>query len=224
MNIKNIENLKNNLPEFPNVQGRGKYINSAVLVPLIEIKGIYHLLFQKRAQSISQGSDICFPGGVFDRETDKSFLDTALREIYEELGIDSSQLRVLGRFDTVVAPMGVTIDSFPVVLDSEAAGGMKINSQEVENVFTIPVEWFKKNPASKYHVRLEVQPSYLDKHGEEVILFPSRQLGLPERYHKPWGHRKYSILSYSTAHGVIWGVTAEIVHEVVSRCYGLDGF
>ena len=219
MNRKNIENLKNNLPEFPNVQGRDKYINSAVLVPLVEIEGNYHLLFQKRAQSISQGSDICFPGGVFDRKTDKNFLDTALREIYEELGIDSFRIKVLGRFDTVVAPMGVTIDSFAAVLDSEVIVDMKINTQEVEKAFTIPVEWFKRNQASKYHVRLEVQPSYLDEHGEEVVLLPSRQLGLPERYHKPWGHRSYSILAYSTAYGVVWGVTAEIIHEVVSRCY-----
>jgi 8-oxo-dGTP pyrophosphatase MutT (NUDIX family) len=219
MNKKNIENLKNKLPEYPNVQGRDKYINSAVLVPLVEVDGEYHLLFQRRAKSITQGSDICFPGGVFDSEKDRSFLDTALREVYEELGIEKHQIRILGRLDTVVAPMGVTIDSFPAVLDSTAVGEMKINPQEVEEVFTVPVRCFKQNPASRYYIRLEVQPSFLDKHGEEVILFPAKDLGLPERYHKPWGYRKYSVWAYSTEHGVVWGVTAEIIHEIVSRCY-----
>jgi len=36
-----------------------------------------------------------FPGGKFDPKLDKSYLDTAFRELEEELGIPSNQLQLL---------------------------------------------------------------------------------------------------------------------------------
>lgn len=41
----------------------------------------------------------------------------------------------------------------------------------------------------KHSVQIKIHPSYTDKKtGEEIVLLPSEQLGLPDRYTKPWGN------------------------------------
>lgn len=57
MKKNNLKKLVSNLPKHPNVLGRHRFFNSAVLIPLVKIKGEYHLIFQKRAANIRQGGD-----------------------------------------------------------------------------------------------------------------------------------------------------------------------
>jgi len=214
---KDFEIFRNNLPEYPGIQGREKYFNSAVLVPFVFINNEYHLLFQKRASSISQGSEICFPGGKYDPSIDKSFESTAIRETSEELGIKSKDIKVVGQLDTIVAPMGATVESFIGLLDEEVLGEIKIDNREVEEFFTMPISHFKKVGVEKYFVRLEIQPSFIDESGKEVTLLPSKDLGLPDKYQKPWGGKKYRVLVYKTNRGLIWGITAEIIYELINK-------
>ncbi len=209
--------LKNNLPRFPGLQGREKYLNNAVLVPLIMIDNEFHFLFQKRAYNISQGSEICFPGGKYDPKQDKDYRDTAIRETVEELGIDKDKITVEGGLDVVVNSMGMAIEPHIGLLNIKHLGEIKINPAEVEKVFALPVSHFEKNKPEIYHVRLEIQPSYTDKNGKTIVLLPGKELGLPEKYHQPWGGQKVRILAYRTKEGVIWGITAEIVYEFISK-------
>ena len=58
MKKNNLKKLVSNLPKHPNVLGRDRFFNSAVLIPLVKMNGEYHLLFQKRAATIRQGGDI----------------------------------------------------------------------------------------------------------------------------------------------------------------------
>ena len=95
MKKNNLKELISNLPKHPNVLGRNRFFNSAVLIPLVKIKGEYHLLFQKRAANRRQGRDICFPGGGCEEGADKDFKDTALRETFEELGICKKDIKIL---------------------------------------------------------------------------------------------------------------------------------
>ncbi len=217
MNKEQFGKLTNNLPNYPGIQGREKYFNSAVLVPFIFLNNEYHLLFQKRASSISQGSEICFPGGKHDPVLDCDSKSTAIREISEELGIDKSVVNVVGQLDTIVAPMGAIVESYIGVLDKTLLDEIKIDNNEVEEIFTIPMSYFSEVEVEKYYVRLEIQPSFSDEAGNEVLLLPSKELGLPERYQKPWGGRKYRVLVYKTDHGVIWGITAEIIYELIQK-------
>ena len=120
MKKSNLKKLVSNLPKYPNILGRDRFFNSAVLIPLIKIKGEYHLLFQKRAASIRQGGDICFPGGGFEIGIDKNFKDTALRETYEELGIKKKDIKILGQLDTYVAPIGAIIEPFVAKIKQKA--------------------------------------------------------------------------------------------------------
>ena len=47
------------------------------------------------------------------------------------------------------------------------------------------------------------------------VLFPAQKLGLPEKYHQPWGGNKMRILVYNTEYDTIWGITAEIIHNLI---------
>ena len=53
------------------------------------------------------------------------------------------------------------------------------------------------------------------KNGRETVLLPVKELGLPETYHQPWHGRPHRILVYPTSKGPVWGITAEIVSEII---------
>ncbi len=217
MDHQTLENLLKKLPDCPGILAREKFFNSAVLVPLVFMDNEFHLLFEKRAEGIRQGSEICFPGGMHDPGTDANCIETAVRETMEELGIPKNRIDVIGRFDTLVASMGATVDPILAVVSITGASELIVNSQEVEDVFLLPVSFFVKNRAESYKVRLIVEPYYTDKEGKEVTLLPARELGLPEIYHKPWGKAIHRVLVYKTPQGVIWGITAEIIHDMIEK-------
>ncbi|MGM0508645.1 MAG: NUDIX hydrolase [Fusobacteriota bacterium] len=219
MNGIELEKVKKNLPECPDVMGKEEhYFNSAVAISLIKIDDEYNFLFQKRAKNIRQAGEICFPGGKYE-EYDKNYEETAVRETMEELGLDRSNIEVLGPLDTVVAAMGATIDSFLIVLKVDSIKDLQINKAEVAEIFTVPVSYFENNPPEKYEVRLEIHPHYFDKDGNKKILFPAEDLGFPE-YSKPWGGRRHNVYVYKVDGRVIWGITAQLVKEVINKLEG----
>lgn len=186
-----------------------------MLVPFINIGNEYHLLLQKRAKSIRQGSEICFPGGKYEPENDADYQATAVRETVEELGINPDCIDVLGRLGTHIAPMGAAVDPFIGRLNIPSLDMLTIDVNDVEKIFSIPFSFFLEQPPEIYAVRLEIQTYYIHKDGEKEVLFPSEELGLPPIYHKPCGGQKHRVFVYRTADGIIWGITAEIVYELV---------
>lgn len=215
MKITDFDKLIEKFPKVPEILGRQDFFNSAVIVPFIKIDHSVHLLFEKRAANIRQASEICFPGGKYDPETDDSYQDTAIRETIEEIGIQEKQIIVLGRLNTLITPMGVIVETFPALISIDSLDAVKINTQEVEKVFTIPIAHFQDTVPDIYHVRVEVQPTILDQNGNSKTLFPAQKLGLPDKYHQPWGGNKMRVLVYKTEYETIWGITAEIVHNLI---------
>lgn len=217
MKKDNLKRLVSNLPKHPNVLGRHRFFNSAVLIPLVKIKGEYHLLFQKRAATIRQGGDICFPGGGFEEGIDNDFKDTALRETKEELGIDSKDIKILGQLDTYVAPIGTVIESFVARVKKKAYKNMKIDPSEVEKTIVVPISFFKDNEPEEYTLSHEIQPYKIDENGEKIVLFPVEELGLPDTYKKPWGNKRHKIWVYKYDGEVIWGITSVLIKDVIEK-------
>ncbi|MFO8114972.1 MAG: CoA pyrophosphatase [Halorubrum sp.] len=72
---------------------------AAVLAPVLERGGEAHLLFTKRASHLGKHpGQMSFPGGGREPE-DRTLTDTALREAWEEVGMRSEEVDVLGRLD-----------------------------------------------------------------------------------------------------------------------------
>jgi len=214
MNNLSLENITLAIANSPEILGKDKYFNSAVLVPLVEIDGKFHLLFEKRANHIRQGGEVSFPGGEYDIKKDQGLRHTAIRETSEELGLSIDKIKIFGKIGTIVAPMGVTVDAFVGQLSIQNIEELKIDNNEVEKVFLVPVEYFLKKKPDEYTVKLEVHPSYIDEKGNNVELLPVQKLGLPERYSKPWKNGFHRVLVYNSTEEVIWGITAEIVFEL----------
>lgn len=217
MKKDNLKKLISNLPKHPNVLGRDRFFNSAVLVPLVKMNGEYHLLFQKRAATIRQGGDICFPGGGFEAGVDKSFQDTALRETFEELGIDRKDIKILGQLDTYMAPIGAVIESFVAKVKKKAYKNMKIDFSEVEKTLLIPLSFFKEHEAEEYTLAHEIQPYKILENGEKEIYFPVEELGLPDTYKQPWGNKRHKIWVYKYEGEVIWGITSVIIRDLLEK-------
>ncbi len=217
MNSEELKLLVKNLPTAPGILRKDEFFNSAVVIPFVMKDGEYHFLFEKRSANIRQGGEICFPGGEYDPKLDKNFTETAVRETIEELGLDKSKIKVLGILDTLIGPMGVTVDSCLATLDIKDIDELNIDKIEVEKVFLVPVSYFQNNPAQIYHVQLFVHPHYTDENGNIVHLLPSRELELPEKYNQPWRAGKRQIYVYKLKEGVLWGLTAALVREVINR-------
>jgi len=195
--------------------GRDAYTTAAIIVPYCNVNGELHLLFEQRASGIVQGGEICFPGGVFEASKDRSTKDTAVRETCEELGLEKNQIVMDGYIGTVMALRGVVVDCFLARLTIGSIADCVIDNNEVGRLFTIPVSHFVENHPRHYPLRTEVKPYIIEPDGTMTVLFPAKKLGLPEKYWHPWGSRDHRVLLYPTPYGPVWGLTAEIVLELV---------
>ncbi|MDQ0202547.1 NUDIX hydrolase [Pectinatus haikarae] len=218
MQNKALKNLKKLLPPFPGIQGKEEYINAAVLALLMSVNDEYHFLLQKRSPAISQGGEICFPGGKFDPRKDTSLRHTALRETHEELGIPAEKISILGQLDTLVVPLGKTIDTFVGTTDF-AFTDLTPSFSEVDHAFTIPISFFQEHPPKVYSVLVKNHPSYINDKNETVNLLPVKELGLPAHYQKPWGSFRQRVFVYETNEGIIWGLTARILHDICVKLF-----
>lgn len=215
MDKSELEDLLRKLPVVPGINGKDECFNSAVLVLMMFVNEEYHFVFQKRSASIRQAGEICFPGGKFDPDKDADFKETAIRETAEELGVASNKIRVIGRLDTIIST-GTTVDAFLGVIDIGGLDDLHINPDEVERVFLVPVSYFETTNPELYKVKIVAYPSYINQDGEEVILLPSKELGLPERYTKPWSNTFNNIFVYRVAGVTIWGITARLIRNVIA--------
>lgn len=112
---------------------------AAVLVPLVWHDDEWHLLFTRRTDRVeSHKGQVSFPGGACD-EGETTPEQTALREADEEIGIQPTDIKVLGRLANLI-----TISYFrvtPVVGVVKWPTVFRVGEHEVARVFTIPLAW-----------------------------------------------------------------------------------
>jgi len=210
------EKLLNIVPDKPILIGRDKSFKSAVFVPFVNIDGIEYLLFEKRALGIRQGGEICFPGGMIDFEKDKTPKITAIRETIEELGIPEEKIKIDIHFGYLVANMGATLDVFIGTIKIESFSELKPEKEEVEMLHPVPFSFFVKTEPDCYLLETEIKSMYYNESGEKKVLFPAKELGLPEKYHLSWPIRKTAVYVYNYEGIVIWGLTAAIIYEITN--------
>ena len=81
-----LDKLKKELNDKqPLFIGEETALRYAVLIPLVQVDGEWHVLFEVRSLTMrKQPGDISFPGGRID-PTDASPMEAAIRETHEEL-------------------------------------------------------------------------------------------------------------------------------------------
>jgi 8-oxo-dGTP pyrophosphatase MutT (NUDIX family) len=114
----------------------GELVRAAVLVPIVD-RGEPCLLFTKRTQRVAtHKGQISFPGGAVDAGDD-SFLEAALRECEEEIGLPRAAVEPLGELDdteTVATQFVIT----PWVGVIRAPIEWRTDGEEVDRVIEVP--------------------------------------------------------------------------------------
>jgi 8-oxo-dGTP pyrophosphatase MutT (NUDIX family) len=113
------------------------YRNGGVLLHLFPVDGEPHLLFIKRSDDGKvHGGQIAFPGGKFE-QTDNSFLQTALRESFEEVGMN--QVQIVGALSNLYIPVS-TFMVHPYISFAMQEQVWKLNAQEVDAVIRVSLK------------------------------------------------------------------------------------
>jgi 8-oxo-dGTP pyrophosphatase MutT (NUDIX family) len=112
---------------------------AAVLVPLLQMDGLWHLLFTRRTEKVlNHKGQVAFPGGAVEPE-DPDIEFAALRETHEEIGLAPENVKILGRMPDYVSISDYLIT--PIVGRVPWPFEMTLSSEEVMHAFTIPLQW-----------------------------------------------------------------------------------
>jgi len=187
----------------PGILNSDKLKKAAVLLPLVEVDGETHILFEVRSIEMrSQPGDICFPGGRVE-QIDKNEMETAIRETSEELGIAQSSITDVMPLDYIVSDIAGMI--YPYIGKISNLDELTLNELEVSEVFTVPLNYFLHTEPKRYKIDFKVVP-------ESDFPFDLIQNG--EDY--DWRKRQMDELFYIYhPRRVIWGLTAKIVYHFI---------
>lgn len=136
---------------------------AAVLIPLYESDGRWHVLFTQRTDSVpDHRGQVSFPGGRVDPD-DPDRETTALRETEEEIGLPKESVRVLGTLNELITVTQWRIT--PVVGVIPWPFPVRLSREEVSAVFGVPLVWLA-DPAN-----LEIQYRKPPVPGPEVPVY-----------------------------------------------------
>ncbi len=113
--------------------------DAAVLIGLIEREGQVNVILTMRNQMLNNHSgQIAFPGGRIDDE-DASPESAALREAWEEIGLDINEVEIMGRLPDYHSGSGYRIA--PVIGFVQEGAGFEISPDEVDYMFEVPLSF-----------------------------------------------------------------------------------
>jgi 8-oxo-dGTP pyrophosphatase MutT (NUDIX family) len=115
---------------------------AAVLIAVVDHPEPTVLLTQRSAHLHDHAGQISFPGGKIDA-TDRSPLDAALREAWEEVGLERAFIDPIGYLDVYATSFGFRI--LPTLARVKPGFELRINPAEVDEAFEVPLA-FLMNP------------------------------------------------------------------------------
>ncbi len=135
------------------------FLPAAVAVPLVPTPEGLAVLFTVRTAHVEQHKgEISFPGGRVDPE-DPDDLFTALRELWEEVGVGAAEVEVLGPLDDFVSITGYRVTPHVVYLPREDYPFVP-QPREVAEILLVPLAHLLdrahyhavKPPGGPYHI------------------------------------------------------------------------
>ena len=159
---------------------------AAVIVPLFRINDEWNLLFTHRTERVEHHKGQVSFPGGACEDNDSSPEKTALREANEEIGILEQDIKVLGIMRNVITITGYRIT--PVVGVLPWPYSFTPAPAEVSRLFSVPLKWIS------------------DFSNWEILPYKSSE-----------SSSVFSVIQYHPYAGeVIWGATAQILHNFLS--------
>lgn len=166
-----VKLIQNRLQNHQPMQiSKSQITDAAVLILLLNKNDIPYLLFTKRTELVeTHKGQISFPGGVKDKG-DKTLIDTAVRETYEEVGIPPEKINYLGQLDDFFTVTNFIISPFAGYVEN--AVNYNVNESEVAEILEVPLSLFLSNKffeVKKWEYHGQKYDVYFYYYGEHVI-------------------------------------------------------
>lgn len=185
---------------LPGLMEQESYTRAAVLLPLLLVRGQWHLLFEVRARNLRrQPGEICFPGGHLE-PGDADPQAAAVRETCEELNLKAQQVQVLGPLDVLITPWRLILHPYVGVLNGVEE--IRPAEQEIDRIFTVPLQEIRAARPQRHWVEIRVVP------GEN---FPFDKIPGGRNY--PWRRMARAELFFEFGGNVVWGLTARVLEH-----------
>lgn len=199
----NIETIIQKVKTYERTSSVEQIRKYAVLIPIIELNGETHLLFEVRSMQLrSQPGDICFPGGRVEKH-DVNEKQSAIRETIEELGLPQNDISNVYPLDIMMPSPERKIYTY--IGQIKDLANVQLNKSEVEEIFTVPLSYFVHTKPKTYEVTFKATP-------EEN--FPFHLIVGGEKY--DWRNGKIDQHFYEYNDKVIWGLTAKIILDFLT--------
>jgi 8-oxo-dGTP pyrophosphatase MutT (NUDIX family) len=162
-------------------------IDAALVIPVYRSRdGGLHIVMILRQPGGVHGGQVAFPGGKHDPE-DETMLDTAIREVREELGLMIDRADVLAELP-VVETRTTGYRVFPYLARIQVPNRWQLAEREIAEIIDV-----KLNDL--------LRP---DGHAKTIERFPTWQ--------QPQQVSSYQVGSYR-----LWGLSYRILHPVIPR-------
>ncbi len=173
------------------------FTSSAILFSIIPYKTKPYdlILIHRTDRGTRHRGEISFPGGKFESNTDKTLLDTALRETEEEIGVPRNEIELVGCLDDFPTMTKYIITPFIAIIDKDQK--LIKEDREVRRILKIPIDFFIK----KHNFREQA----IDIGGNQFPIFYFN-------YINSESNEKYTI----------WGATAYMISNFIETVYGIN--
>ncbi len=137
-----------------------EFKDAAVLVPLTNESEPKIILTRRSDQLKTHSGQVAFPGGMRD-SVDIDLKATALRETTEEVGVNASDVEIIGKLSQVISRYEIRVTPFVGLVNPQAE--LIPCPVELDSIFKVPVSYF-----------LDVAPDRIDHLG-----FRGKSLDVP---------------------------------------------
>ncbi len=135
---------------------------AAVLLLLRSVEREPYVVFTERTSNVEHHKgQICFPGGGM-MESDPTPEATALRETFEEIGVKSEHVRVIGQLDDMLTVSAFRVSPFVGLFEHDPDYQYTTCDVEVAQVIEVPFSFLMEEGSMELEVR--------EHRGREVLV------------------------------------------------------